>query len=123
MLGIRLSAGSIRLEHHLHVFVWDDTAAGVRGRRGIEANGNCFLVRIRWRELTETGRIMSGTLKGDGGHNGPPAGISPNGAWAYKGAIPWEYCFVVGLDGPDTPGFADWSAYRGWPQDQQARHR
>jgi hypothetical protein len=101
--------------------MWDDSVAGVKGRRGIEANGNCFLVRIRWPHLVESGNIFSGTLKGDGGHNGPPSGKSPNGAWAFKGAIPWQYCYVEGLDTPGTPGFNDWMEGRGWPADQQTR--
>lgn len=123
MLGIQLSQGSISLEHHLNVFMWDDTATGVKNRRAIEANGNCFLVRIRWQFLTESGSILSGTLKGDSGHKGPPSGKSPNGAWAYKGAIPWQFCYVVGLDQPTNPGFQDWTSYQGWPLDQQTRHR
>lgn len=123
MLGIQLSMGSIRLEHHLHVFMWDDSVAGVKGRRGIEQAGNCFVVRVRWTNLSETGTFFSGTLKGDGGHNGPPSGVSPNGAWAFKGAVPWQYCYVDDLDTPDLAGFGDWREFRGWPADQQTRHR
>jgi hypothetical protein len=123
MLGIQLSMGSVQLEHHLHVFVWDDSKAGIKGRMGIEQAGNCFLVRIRWTHLSESGWLFSGTLHGDTGHNGPPSGASTNGAWAFKGAIPWQYCYVDGLDAPDIPGFADWSNFLGWPQDQQSRHR
>ncbi len=73
--GIVLAAGSVRLQHDVHVFLWDDSVAGIRGRRGIEAAGNCILVRVRWPHLTQPGIIFSGTLAGDGGHNGPPAGV------------------------------------------------
>lgn len=121
-LGIQLSGGSIKLEHHLHVFMWDDSKAGIKGRTGIEANGNCFLVRIRWTFLSESG-WFSGTLHGDSGHNGPPSGASTNGAWAYKGAVPWQYCYVDGLDSADIPGFGDWRNFHGWPLNQQTRHR
>lgn len=123
MLGIQLSQGSIKLEHHLNVFMWDDSVAGIKGRMGIVQHGSCFVVRIRWINLTESGSIFSGTLKGDSGHNGPPSGASTNGAWAYKGAIPWQYCYVDGLDAPDIRGFEDWRSFRGWPLDQQTRHR
>jgi hypothetical protein len=122
-LGIQLSQGSQKLEHHLNVFMWDDSVNGVKGRRGIEQAGNCFLVRIRWANLVETGMFFSGTLKGDSGHNGPPSGVSTNGAWAYKGAVPWQYCYVVGLDTPNMNGFNDWSLFQGWPLNQQTRHR
>jgi hypothetical protein len=113
-LGIQLAAGSVKLEHHLHIFLWDSSVAGVKGRRGIESAGSCFVVRVRWPALTESGYIFSGTLKGDGGHNGPPAGKSPNGAWAYQGEIPRRYCFIEGFDSPETPTFANWREGLGW---------
>jgi hypothetical protein len=112
--GIVLAGGSVALQHDIHVFLWDDSAAGVRGRRGIEAAGNCILVRVRWPHLTEPGIIFSGTLAGDGGHNGPPAGISTNGAWAFKGAIPRKYCFIEGLDTAATANFENWRSGQGW---------
>jgi hypothetical protein len=112
--GIVLAAGSVRLQHDVHVFLWDDSVAGIRGRRRIEAAGNCILVRVRWPHLTQPGVIFSGTLAGDGGHNGPPAGVSTNGAWAFKGAIPRRYCFIVGQDLPTTPNFENWRSGLGW---------
>jgi hypothetical protein len=121
MLGIQLAQGSVQLDHHLHVFVWDDTTAGVKGRRVIETAGDCFLVRIRWTLLSESG-FFRGTLHGDSGQASPPSGASTNGAWAFKGAIPWQYCYVEGLDTPDIPGFPGWKEFLGWPQDQQTRH-
>lgn len=123
MQGIQLSKGSQDLEHHMNVFMWDDSKAGVKGRMGIEAAGNCFLVRIRWVKLVETGVFFSGTLMGDTGHKGPPSGVSTNGAWAFKGAVPWQYCYVEGLDNAAINGFNDWCNFHGWPQDQQTRHR
>jgi hypothetical protein len=113
--GIPLAPGSIKFEHHLHVFVWDGSDHGIRGRRGIEAAGNCFLVRVRWPRLTESGSFLPGSLKGDSMQNGPPSGRSTNGAWAFKGPIPRRYCFIEGLDAPDHPGFDDWREGRGWP--------
>ncbi|WP_148261951.1 hypothetical protein [Methylomonas methanica] len=112
--GIVLATGSVKLQHDIHVFLWDDSAAGVKGRRGIEAAGNCFLVRVRWPHLTEPGVIFSGTLAGDGGHAGPPAGVSTNGAWAFKGAIPRKYCYIEGIDTPTKPGFENWRSGKGW---------
>jgi hypothetical protein len=113
--NIALAEGSRRLEHHLHVFLWDDGVPGVKGRRGIEAAGNCFLVRVRWPVLTESGIIFSGSLQGDNMHSGPPSGVSTNGAWAYKGSIPRKFCYIEGLDTPDKDGFASWREGRGWP--------
>lgn len=112
--GVVLAAGSVALQHDLHVFLWDDSVAGVRGRRRIEDAGNCILVRVRWPHLTKPGLIFSGTLAGDGGHNGPPAGVSTNGAWAYKGAIPRQYCFIEGHDLPTTANFESWRSGQGW---------
>lgn len=112
--GIILSGGSIKLQHDLHVFLWDDSTAGIRGRRGIEAAGNCFLVRVRWPHLTEPGIIFNGTLAGDGGHNGPPAGVSTNGAWAFKGAVPRQYCYIDGFDAPTKANFENWRSGQGW---------
>ena len=112
--GIQLAQGSVRLQHDIHVFLWDDSAAGVRGRKGIEAAGNCFLVRVMWPHLTEPGKFRAGTLKGDSGHNGPPSGVSTNGAWAFEGSIPREYCYIEGFDNPTNMGFEDWRSGRGW---------
>ena len=112
--GIVLAGGSVRLQHDIHVFLWDDSTAGVRGRRGIEAAGNCILVRVRWPHLTEPGLIFNGTLAGDGGHAGPPSGVSTNGAWAFKGAIPRQYCYIEGLDTPATANFENWRSGQGW---------
>jgi hypothetical protein len=112
--GIALAAGSIRLQHDIHVFLWDDSAAGVRGRQGIEAAGHCILVRVRWPYLTEPGVIFNGTLAGDGGHAGPPSGTSTNGAWAFKGTIPRRYCYIDGLDTPATANFESWRSGQGW---------
>lgn len=112
--GIQLATGSVKLEHHLHVFLWDDTLAGQKGYLGIVLAGNCITVRVRWVDLTEPGMIFAGTLKGDGGHNGPPAGKSPNGAWAYKGNIPRNYCFIDDHDTDQTAGYAKWKTGTGW---------
>ncbi len=113
-LGIQLAPGSIRLEHHLHVFVWDDSVAGQKGYIRLILAGNCFAVRIRWTDLTEPGLIFNGTLHGDGGHNGPPNGRSYNGAWAYKGNIPRNYCFIDGVDTTQTAGYDKWLSGTGW---------
>jgi hypothetical protein len=112
--GIQLAGGSVALQHDVHVFLWDDSVAGVRGRRGIEQRGDCVLVRVRWPHLTETGLIFSGTLAGDGGHNGPPRGVSPNGAWAFRGSIPRGFCYIEGLDSQDTANFENWRSGQGW---------
>jgi len=117
-LGIILSGGSQMLEHHLHVFLWDDSVLGVRRRRDLLVNPETsFLVRVRWPLLTETGWIFSGTLRGDNGHVGPPSGRSTNGAWAYRGSIPADYCFVEGYHDASTDGFENWRSGRGWSGD------
>lgn len=113
-LGIVLAGGSLQLEHHLHVFMWDETRAGINGRVNIQTAGSCFNVRIRWKRLTLPGIIFNGTLNGDGGHMGAPAGWSTNGAWAYRGGIPRDACFIEGLDDVTTPGFDNWFASNGW---------
>ncbi|WP_250464140.1 hypothetical protein [Microbulbifer litoralis] len=112
--GFQLAAGSLRLEHHLHVFLWDNSSMGVNGRMGIESAGNCFLVRIRWNHLTESGAFLSGTLGGDNGHVGPPKGKSTNGAWAFKGSIPANNCYVEGFHSAATNGFETWRSGKGW---------
>ena len=112
--GIVLATGSQKLEHHLHVFMWDGSAAGIKGRMGIEAAGNCVTVRIRWRTLTKPGYIFSGTLLGDSMANSPPGGTSTNGAWAYKGNIPRDACYIEGQDTPATAGFNNWQTGNGW---------
>lgn len=117
--GIQLAEGSVRLQHDIHVFLWDDSVAGVRRRIELlndeNLAGSCFLVRVMWPHLTEPGRFSSGTLKGDGGQNGPPSGISTNGAWAFEGSIPRRYCYIEGFDNPEKPGFEDWLSGQGWP--------
>jgi hypothetical protein len=112
--GIVLSAGSQALQHHLHVFFWDSSAKGVKGRLGIETAGNCITVKIRWRTLTRPGMIFGGTMQGDTMANKPPGGTSTNGAWAYKGGIPRDACFIEGLDQASTAGFDAWLAGNGW---------
>ena len=121
-LGIALSQGSMKLEHHLHVFLWDDSVKGINGRLGVQGllpgmqiNQSCFLVRVRWPNLTESGSVFSGTLKGDNMHAGPPSGPSSNGAWAYKGNIPRKFCFIEDLDTAATNGFKGWCDGQGWP--------
>lgn len=112
--GIILATGSQKLEHHLHVFLWDSSTAGVRGRIGIESAGNCVTVKVRWRTLTKPGWIFNGTLQGDNMSNGPPSGSSTNGAWAYKGNIPRDACFIEGFDFVTMAGFNNWVAGNGW---------
>jgi len=112
--GIVLAPGSQRLEHHLHVFLWDASAAGVKGRLGIERAGNCVTVKVRWRTLTKPGIIFNGTLLGDSMANSPPSGSSTNGAWAYKGNIPRDACFIEGHDLASRAGFDHWLAGNGW---------
>jgi hypothetical protein len=112
--GIILATGSQKLEHHLHVFMWDNSTAGVKGRLGIENAGNCVTVKIRWRTLTKPGMIFNGTLQGDSMANSPPSGKSTNGAWAYKGNIPRDACFIEGTDLASTAGFDRWLAGNGW---------
>jgi hypothetical protein len=112
--GIQLSGGSMKLEHHLNVFLWDDSIAGQKGYLGIVLAGNCITVRVRWDHLLESGLVFPGTLKGDGGHAGIPAGKSPNGAWAFKGSIPRNYCFIDDLDTQATPDYEKWKTGTGW---------
>lgn len=112
--GIVLATGSQKLEHHLHVFFWDNSAHGVKGRLGIETAGNCVTVKIRWRHLTKPGIIFNGTMKGDNMSNGPPSGNSTNGAWAFKGNVPRDACYIEGFDFPATAGFDNWAAGNGW---------
>ena len=112
--GIQLASGSMKLEHHLNVFLWDDTALGIAGRVGIESAGNCFTVKVRWKKLTQDGMILSGSLQGDNMHAGPPKGLSTNGAWAYKGDIPRRYLFIETVDSVTAPGFDKWVAGDGW---------
>ncbi|MDR6934900.1 MULTISPECIES: hypothetical protein [unclassified Luteibacter] len=106
----------IAMQHHQHVFLWDGTTAGVRGRRGIEnGTADTVTVLINWPELTESGRFIAGTLKGDSAQYGPPQGPSTNGAWAYKGSIDRRWIFIEGLDTASDPGFDQWQAGQGWP--------
>ncbi|WKD49531.1 hypothetical protein [Microbulbifer spongiae] len=116
--GYQLAAGSIKLEHHLHVFLWDSTLAGQKGRMKIivgSALNTTFTVRVRCPHFTKDGIFFSGTLQGDNGHNGPPKGISTNGAWGYKGNIESRFCFIEGLHTRDTPGYEGWERGDGWP--------
>lgn len=115
--GAQMAEGSRRLKHHLHVFMWDETVAGVKGRLGIVLAlgvGTCFVVRIRWPVFTKDGMIFSGTLQGDGGHAGPPKGLSTNGAWAYEGNIPSNFCFIEGMHTSQTANYAKWASGAGW---------
>jgi len=106
----------IAMQHHQHVFLWDDRPAGVRGRQGLENGvGETITVKVNWPELTEPGLVFAGTLAGDSGHVGPPHGTSTNGAWAYKGSIARQWLFIDGVDSPNDPGFNDWVAGKGWP--------
>ena len=114
-----MAQGSINLEHHLNVFLWDRTIAGEKGRLGIVLNlpeGTFFTVTVRCPHLTEEGLIFSGTLKGDNGHNGIPSGRSTNGAWAYKGNISPKFCFIEGIHTTETPGYQSWYRGDGWPE-------
>jgi len=114
-----MAQGSLRLEHHLNVFLWDSTVTGEKGRLGILLNlpeGASFTVRVRCPYLTEEGLLLPGTLKGDSGHHGIPSGRSTNGAWAYKGNIPSRFCFIEGLHTKSTPGYQSWLRGDGWPE-------
>jgi len=112
--GIALAQGSQHLEHHLHVFLWDDSRDGIKHWYALKDTPSSFTIRVRWNDLTETGYIFSGNLKGDGGQNGPPSGKSPNGAWAYKGNIPRNFCFIDGLDTEQKQGYSQWLDGNGW---------
>jgi hypothetical protein len=115
--GDQMAEGSRKLRHHQHVFLWDESEAGVKGRLGILLDSDqktVFVVRVRWPALTKDGLLFSGTLKGDGGHAGPPQGLSTNGAWAYEGNIPANFCFIEGLHSSKTPNYASWAAGSGW---------
>ena len=112
--GIVLSQGSMRLQHHQHIFLWDTTAKGLTGRQHVESAGNCFTVKVRWDALSESGIVFSGNLKGDSMQNQPPSGASTNGAWAYKGSIPRIYCYIEGPDIPATANFDRWMQGLGW---------
>ncbi|ADW70295.1 hypothetical protein [Granulicella tundricola] len=112
--GIQLSAGSVALEHHLHIFLWDDSIKGITGSLGIINAGNTITVKVRWDKLIESGIIFPGTLKGDTMQNKPPGGPSTNGAWAYKGNIPRNYLYIDGVDSPATHGFSTWQLGKGW---------
>ncbi|WP_399089840.1 hypothetical protein ACGH2B_17060 [Streptomyces sp. BBFR2] len=115
-LEIKLSAGSEKMGHHQHVFMWDATVKGIKGAAGI-AKGvgpdSAVNVKIRKLDMSEPGMFSQGTLKGD-----QPKGLggaSTNGAWAHPGDIPRKYLFIEGLDQPNLPGFKDWLAGKGWP--------
>lgn len=114
-----MASGSLRLEHHLHIFLWDSDIAGERGRLGIvlnlPADAFFFTVRVRCPYLTESGLLNFGTLKGDNGHDGVPSGRSSNGAWAYKGNIAAKFCFIEGVHTKNTPGYSSWFSGEGWP--------
>ncbi|MDQ1292414.1 MAG: hypothetical protein QG608_292 [Actinomycetota bacterium] len=116
--GMQLPAGSMSLGHHQHVFMWDtskrglDQCAHLLGTPGISA----LVVNIRWNELHRPGRFHSGTLKGDV-RGKKLGGWSTSGAWAYKGDIPRKYMFIEGLDNPNHPGYAQWKAGTGWPDE------
>jgi RHS repeat-associated protein len=115
-LGIKLSAGSEKMGHNQHIFMWDSTAKGVKGVAGIVqgvGHDSSVIVKIRMPDLTEYKWYRPTTLKGD--NPGGLGGASENGAWAYKGNIPRKYLFIDGLDGPDRPGFTDWQDGKGWP--------
>ncbi|MFD5751351.1 hypothetical protein [Streptomyces sp. NPDC127033] len=117
-LDIKLSAGSEKMGHHEHVFMWDATVKGLKGVTGIvEGVGqdSTVNVKIRMLDLSEPGLFSKGTLKGD-----QPTGLggkSKNGAWAHEGDIPRKYLFIEGLDQPNQSGFKDWLAGKGWPND------
>ncbi|MFE3864796.1 hypothetical protein ACFXPT_30740 [Streptomyces goshikiensis] len=115
-LEIKLSSGSEKLGHHQHVFMWDATVKGINGAVGIVRNlpkDSTVNVKIRKRDMTESGDFIPGTLKGD--QPTRLGGASTNGAWAHPGDIPRKYLFIEGLDQPDKTGFKDWLAGDGWP--------
>ena len=117
-LGIahKFPPGMIAMQHHQHVFLWDDRPAGVRGRLECEGGKAATVtVKVNWPELTEPGLLFPGTLKGDSPHLGPPSGTSTNGAWAYKGPIDRKWLFIDGVDSAQDLGFDDWLAGKGWP--------
>lgn len=112
-----MAEGSKKLEHHLNVFLWDDSIAGEKGRLGIVLHsdpGTFFVVRVRCAYLKQEGLLLSGNLKGDSGHHGIPKGRSTNGAWAYKGNIESRFCFIEGLHTAQTPGYQKWLKGEGW---------
>jgi hypothetical protein len=116
--GIKLAKGGEDAGHHEHVFMWDSGAKGIKGGAKIvqwNAKDSSVLVKIRSGDLKEPTWYSQGTLKGDNktGLGGP----SENGAWAYKGDIPRKYLFIDGIDQANQPGFEDWLAGKGWPDD------
>lgn len=126
-LNIKLSGGSEKLGHHQHVFMWDARAKGIEGASKIVervGQDSSVKVKIRRASLTEPGFLSQGTLKGDQ-NTGQLGGKSQNGAWAYEGDIPRKYLFIEGIDQVNQPGFADWLAGKGWPDDhaQLIAHR
>jgi hypothetical protein len=112
--GLRLPLSSEGLEHHLHVFVWDGSAAGIKGFNYIASQPDTIQIKIRWDHLVEDGVFFSGTLKGDTMQLKPPGGVSTNGAWAFKGNIPRKYLYIENLDSPVRPGIDNWIAGKGW---------
>uniref|UniRef100_A0AAU3GZX3 Uncharacterized protein n=1 Tax=Streptomyces sp. NBC_01401 TaxID=2903854 RepID=A0AAU3GZX3_9ACTN len=120
-LNIKLAAGSEKMGHHKHVFMWDADVKGVKGVKGIVDSYEpdvTIRVKIRKADLSEPGLFSSGNLKGD--HPTQLGGKSTNGAWAHEGDIPRKYLFIDGLDSPDQEGFKDWVAGEGWPDGHAA---
>jgi hypothetical protein len=123
-LRIQLSEGSIKFDHHQHVFMWDATTKGINGRVGLQKPGPSVLVKIRWKAFRESGSFglfnffSKPSLVGD--NMGPLGGKSTNGAWAYKGNIPRKYVFIEGMDKANQPGFESWRKGDGWPDGHAA---
>ncbi|MBH1938505.1 hypothetical protein I5Q34_30325 [Streptomyces sp. AV19] len=128
-----LPSGYVDNVHHEHVFMWDSSKKGIEGANALEdreafyrgkgigqadaaaTERHAVRVKVRWDALKKDGRILGGTLKGDG-RGGPLGGASTNGAWAYKGDIPRKYLFIEGVDDPAHPGMSQWLAGKGWPE-------
>jgi hypothetical protein len=115
-----MAEGSKKLQHHLHVFLWDETPTGLRRAQDLintytSQNIVFAVIRVRWPALTEPGFLLTGTLAGDNASGTePPGGRSDNGAWAYKGNIPSKFCFIEGLHTVDRPGYDSWFRGNGW---------
>ena len=117
--NIKLDSGSEKFGHDQHVFMWDAGAKGIKGAAGLVdgvGQDSSVIVKIRMPDLKEPTWYSQGTLKGDQ-PTGLLGGSSKTGAWAYKGDIPRKYLFIDGIDKVNQPGFQDWFAGKGWPDD------
>jgi hypothetical protein len=110
----QLPDGTRRLEHHKHIFMWDDSKKGLDNAATLRVLGK-LEIKIRHPRFSTFSHPSHGELKVD---SNDPRGLGygeETGAWAYKGDIPRKYIFIEGVDKKSDSGYDEWFEGKGWP--------